>query len=81
IRHLPSFLRRLAGSASRPVSLSSASAPPVKGVLSITSDARNPFFAKLSFFHPNPTKQHVFMELQDAQSDADIEDFAHPPQT
>ncbi|MBW3245267.1 hypothetical protein KUV57_21640, partial [Epibacterium sp. DP7N7-1] len=41
----------------------SASAPPVKGVLSITSDARNPFFAKLSFFHPKSTKLHVFIYL------------------
>jgi len=45
------------------VSLSSASAPPVKGVLSITSDARNPFFAKLSFFHPKSTKPHVFIGI------------------
>ncbi|WP_284357363.1 hypothetical protein, partial [Tritonibacter mobilis] len=37
--------------------------PPVKGVLSITSDARNPFFAKLSFFHPKSTKPHVFIEI------------------
>jgi hypothetical protein len=53
----------------------------VKGVLSITSDARNPFFAKLSFFHPKSTKPHVFMYLPEALRDADIEDFAHPPQT
>ncbi|MFY1713055.1 hypothetical protein J3366_16355, partial [Tritonibacter mobilis] len=62
-------------------SLSSASAPPVKGVLSITSDARNPFFAKLSFFHPKSTKLHVFIYLIVPLRDADIEDFAHPPQT